>query len=162
MKTVILLILVIFHSGSVCAQEAAFTVYNPEADAIAELNRAVSSAKISGKHVLVQIGGNWCKWCRMFYKWSHENKTIDSLITSDFVVLHANYSKENKNPELMKRLEYPQRFGFPVFVIVDGEGNRIHTQNTGYLEEGDGYSENKVAGFLKQWNVNAVKESSYK
>ena len=33
-----------------------------------------------------------------------------------------NYSKENKNPETMALLEYPQRFGFPVLVVLDAAG----------------------------------------
>ena len=162
MKYIILPVLVFLLSFSAMAQDSLFTVYNPNANAIAELNAAVKQANSEGKHVMIQLGGNWCKWCRMFYKWSHENKTIDSLLAADYVVLHSNYSKENRNPELMKRLDFPQRFGFPVFVIVDGKGNRLHTQNTGYLEEGQGYSEKKVEEFLKQWNVEALKEEKYK
>ncbi len=162
MKYILLLVTVMLLSLPAKAQDSLFTVYNPKADAIAELNAAVSRANAEGKNVMIQLGGNWCKWCRMFYLWSHENKTIDSLLTADYIVLHSNYSKENKNPELMKRLDFPQRFGFPVFVIVDGKGKRLHTQNTGYLEEGEGYSEKKVAEFLKQWNVQSMKEENYK
>lgn len=162
MKKIFLVLLITFLKTSAFSQDTTFSVYNPLTDALQELNETVTRANSEGKHVLIEIGGNWCKWCRKFYYWSHENKTIDSLLKADFVVLHANYSKENKNPALMKRLEYPQRFGFPVFVVVDGSGNRLHTQNTGYLEEGDGYSEKKVTEFLKQWNAEAIKEVNYK
>src|SRR5688572_24668285 len=161
MKSICFIIPLFLFSSSLTAQVSLFTVYNPGADAMKEFNEAVKNADESGKNVLIQIGGNWCKWCRMLYKWSHENKTIDSLLKADYVVLHTNFSKENKNPELMKRLDFPQRFGFPVFVIVNGKGNRLHTQNTGYLEEGEGYSEKKVAEFLKQWNPKALLESNY-
>ena len=162
MKIKILLFFLFFFSKTISAQDSTFTVYNPNADAVMDLNEAVTRANSEGKHVMVQIGGNWCKWCRMFYLWSHENKTIDSLLIADYVVLHANFSKENKNPALMKRLDFPQRFGFPVFVILDGSGNRLHTQNTGYLEAGEGYSEKKVVEFLKQWNAASLKEENYK
>ena len=162
MKSIKFLILSLFISGFIQAQDSTtFAIYNPNADAVQDLNEAVTRANAKGKHVLVEVGGNWCKWCKMFYKWSHENTTIDSLLRADYVVLHSNYSKENKNPELMKRLDYPQRFGFPVFVVLDGSGNRLHNQNTGYLEDGEGYSEKKVAEFLKQWNANAVKPENY-
>ena len=161
MKTFLSLLFFMLITTSLYAQDTTFTVYRPEADAMKELDKAIGNAEASGKHVLVQIGGNWCKWCRKFYKWSHENKTIDSLITANFVIVHSNFSKENKNPELMKRLDFPQRFGFPVFVILDGKGTRLHTQNTGYLEEDDGYSEKKVSEFLKQWNIEALKAKNY-
>jgi len=144
------------------AQTTELKYYDPNADAMKEVNEAVSRANESNKHVLLQIGGNWCKWCRLYDKWSHGTPIIDSLIKADYVVVHVNFSPENKNPELMKKLEYPQRFGFPVIVILDKKGNRIHTQNSGYLEEGEGYNEKKVEEFLKSWNVNAFNEINYK
>ncbi len=162
MKKIKVLIVLIMLAFSVSAQDSTFTVYNPAANAMDDFKQAVGKAKESNKHVLIQIGGNWCKWCRMFYKWSHDNKTVDSLLTSDYVVLHTNFSKENKNPELLEQLDFPQRFGFPVFVIVDGEGKQLHTQNTGYLEDGEGYSEKKVTEFLQQWSMNALKPENYK
>jgi uncharacterized protein YyaL (SSP411 family) len=143
------------------AQEEKFTVYNPAADAISDVNEAVVRAKKEGKHVFLQIGGNWCKWCRMFYHFSNENEKVDSLFKADYIIVHINYSKENKNGELLKRLAFPQRFGFPVFVILDASGNRIHTQNTGYLEEGEGYNEKKVVEMLRQWNPGALLPEKY-
>lgn len=74
----------------------------------------------------------------------------------------VNYSKENKSPEVLKKLEYPQRFGFPVFVILDSNGKRMHTQNSSCLEEGDGYSKTKVLDFLKQWSPDALNPDNYK
>jgi thioredoxin-related protein len=139
------------------AQDSTFNVYHPDANIKEELNKALNVAKAENKNVFLQVGGNWCKWCRMFYKWSNENKTIDSLFKANYIVVHVNYSKENKNPELMKELGFPQRFGFPVFVILDSNGNRIHTQNTSYLEQGEGYSEEKVAAFLTDWAPESLK-----
>jgi hypothetical protein len=75
--------------------------------------------------------------------------------------VRINFSKENKNPEIMARLGYPQRFGFPVLVVMDAEGNRLHTQNTGYLEQDKGYSMEKVKGFLLDWNRAAIDPVTY-
>ena len=36
--------------------------------------------------------------------------------------------------DILAKYGYPQRFGFPVFIVLDGNGNRIHTQNSAYLE----------------------------
>ena len=139
-----------------------FSLYHPEADALKEINEACAQAKKEGKHVFVQVGGNWCKWCRIFYNWSQNSPVIDSLINADYIELHVNYSKENKNPEAMKQLENPQRFGFPVFVILDADGKRIHTQNTAYLEHENGYSEKAVEEFLRQWNARSVTGEDYR
>jgi hypothetical protein len=79
----------------------------------------------------------------------------------NYEVLHVNYSPENKNEETLAKLGNPQRFGFPVFVILNGNGQRLHTQNSAYLEEGKGHSSKKVFGFLQDWSPAAVSPSTY-
>lgn len=79
-----------------------------------------------------------------------------------YVFLLVNYSKENRNLAALKKLDYPQRFGFPVFVILDANGKRIHTQNSSYLEDGEGYSKKKVIDFMTQWTPEALNPEHYK
>lgn len=136
-------------------------IYSIEADAQADLQQAIQQANEQGKHVLIQVGGNWCPWCIKLHQFIHENQQIDSILKADYVFILINYSKENRNPEMMQRLEYPQRFGFPVMVVVDRSGKRIHTQDTGILESGEGYSVEKIKGFLLNWNVAALDPQKY-
>lgn len=56
----------------------------------------------------------------------------------------------------MKRLNHPQRFGFPVFVILDGDGKVMHIQDSSFLEEGQSYNKEKVLRFFKCWTPAAV------
>lgn len=63
-----------------------------------------------------------------------------------------------KAEQLMKRLNNPQRFGFPVFVVLDETGKVLHIQDSSFLEEGKGYNEEKVLRFLKSWTPQAVKD----
>lgn len=137
------------------------TVYNPNADAEAEIAAALKQAKAENKHVFLQIGGNWCSWCLLFNKYAHENDTIKTAFDKNYVVVHVNYSKEQKNEKLLSSLGYPQRFGFPVFVILDAKGNRQHTQNTALLEQGHGYDTKRVLGFLENWSPKALDPASY-
>lgn len=137
-------------------------VYDVNANAAADIEAAIKQAKAQNKHVFLQIGGNWCGWCLRFNKWSHENDTIRAAMEKNYVVVHVNYSKENRNEKVMTSLGFPQRFGFPVFVILDAKGNRIHTQNTGLLEAGSGYSTHKVVEFLEQWSLKALDPAGYK
>ncbi len=141
------------------AQQA--TVYNPNADAEAEVAAAVKQAKAENKHVFLQIGGNWCSWCLLFNKYVQENDTVKTAFDKNYVVVHVNYSKEQKNEKLLASLGYPQRFGFPVFVILDAQGKRLHTQNTGLLEQGHGYDTERVLGLLEGWSPKALDPASY-
>ena len=149
-------------SASVFAQNDSTLIYHPDADAKKDLAQAITKAKAQNKHVLLMVGGNWCRWCRMFEKFKNENTKVDSAINSGFVFLHINYSKENKNLEVLQSLSYPQRFGFPVFLVLDANGTRLHTQNSAYLEEGEGYSEEKIIEFLNHWNPAAMDPTLYK
>ena len=160
MKRTLLLFLVLSGLSSlVTAQDV--KIYNPGADAAAEIREAVSRAEREGKHVFLQVGGNWCVWCLRFNELVTKNDTLSARMKSDYVVLHVNHSKENKNEEVLASLGYPQRFGFPVFVILDGKGNRIHTQNSAYLESGNGHSSRKVLEFLTNWSPAAIDAKSY-
>ena len=136
-------------------------LYNPSANAKADIANAVTKAAAEQKNVLLQIGGNWCIWCLRFNDLVTKDSTLNKYLNDNYVVLHVNYSKENKNEDVLASLGYPQRFGFPVFVILNGKGERLHTQNSGYLEEGKGHSKEKVLGFFKDWSPAAVNPVTY-
>lgn len=136
-------------------------IYNPLADARHDLQQAIQLAGQENKHVLVQVGGNWCPWCVRLHDLFASETVVDSILKADYVLIRINYSKENRNLETMALLGYPQRFGFPVLVVMDAEGNRLHTQNTGYLEQDKGYSVEKVKGFLLDWNRAALNPATY-
>lgn len=164
MKSFAFLIFFLFSLQSFAQQKdsAAVMIYHPDADAEKDIAAAVKQASAEHKNVFIMVGGNWCRWCRMFEKFKQTHASVDSAFNAGYVFMHVNYSKENKNNVVMQQLEYPQRFGFPVFVILDDKGRRIHTQSTGYLEDGEGYSETKVIEFLGQWSQSAMKPELYK
>ena len=137
-------------------------IYNPDANAKAEVAAAVAKAATGGKHVFVQIGGNWCPWCVRFHKMVTEDMKLDSLIRANYEVVKVNYSKENYNQELLASFGYPQRFGFPVFVILDEKGNVLHTQDSGYLEQDKGYNTEKAERLFLNWSALTMKEAAMK
>ena len=137
-------------------------IYNPEADVSSAISQGLARAKAENKHLFLQIGGNWCPWCIKFHKLCAEDSELKTFMDKNYVFLLVNYSKENRNLESLKRLDYPQRFGFPVFVILDANGTRIHTQNSSYLEEGAGYSKKKVIDFMAQWSPEALNPDHFK
>jgi thioredoxin-related protein len=138
-------------------------LYNPAADAEKDIAAAIIKAKAENKFVLLQGGGNWCSWCIEFARFCKADKRIDSVINASFVWYHLNWSKENENKKLFAKYGFPQRFGFPVLVILDGDGNRIHTQNSEYLEDGKkSYHKNKVLSFLFAWRPQSIDSNEYK
>lgn len=154
-------VLLICIPASILAQQIE-KLYNPEIDAIQQIRNAVEKAAVERKHVLVQVGGNWCSWCYKLVKTCTTNAQIDSMIAANYVWIHVNYSKENLNLPAMEMLGYPQRFGFPVLVVLDGEGRRLHTQDSGFLEEGKEHSPEKVMTFLRNWTREALDPQRYR
>lgn len=148
--------------GAARAQSNAYDhIYDPNANAAADLKKACAEAAAARKHVLVQVGGNWCIWCKRFYKLTTEDSALSREIDANYVVYHLNYSKEQKNLPILAQYGYPQRFGFPVILVLDAKGNRLHTQNTGLLEEANGYDPKKVMEMLKQWSPSALNPNNY-
>ncbi len=156
----ILFSVVFFVAASSFAQQK--KLYNPQAGAATEIEAAVKKAAAENKFVLLQGGGNWCSWCIEFARFCTADKQIDSVINSSFVWYHLNYSKENENKTTFAKYGYAQRFGFPVFIILNAKGERIHTQSSEYLEDGKkSYNKEKVLGFLKMWAPHALDPSRY-
>lgn len=157
----ILLVLFLFCSVNTFASDTT-KLYNPYANVAKDVQQAVAKAKKEKKHVLLQIGGNWCIWCYRFNAFVQTDTLLKKVMDYNYVVYHLNYSKENRNLDYLKKLGYPQRFGFPVMVILDADGNRIHTQDSALLEKGNGYDYEKVLSFLKNWAPGALDETLYK
>ena len=146
-------------SATVFAQEK---LYNPDANAEKDIEAALKKAKAENKFVLLQDGGNWCSWCIEFARLCKGDPQLDSAINAGFIWYHLNYSKENYNKEAFAKYGYPQRFGFPVFIILNEKGERINTQNSEYLEDGKkSYDKEKVLEFLKKWSPAAMNPKLY-
>jgi len=162
-KSLIILFLFAVSTSALMAQTetAKPKLYHPEANAKQEIADAVKKAKLEGKNVMLQLGGNWCIWCLRFNKLVTETPELTKLMNDNYVVVHVNYSPENKNEEVFASLGYPQRFGFPVFVVLDANGKRLHTQNSAYLEEGSGHSPKLVSEFLQSWTPKAIDPATY-
>ncbi len=147
------------------AQEALKRVYDESIDPIAQIDDAVAKAKAENKFVICQLGGNWCPWCLRFADFVEKDTTVNKVVNENFVYIHVNYNPRKsagdeaaqKGKTLLKRLGNPQRFGFPVFVILNQEDEILHIQDSSFLEEGKGYSQEKVLRFLKNWTPKALK-----
>lgn len=139
------------------AQEAAvasalFKPYNPDADAQKDIDGLLLLAKKENKNIIIQAGGNWCVWCLRFNDYIHQTARIDRLLKSRFLYYHLNYSKENKNEAVFQKYA-PEgnKLGYPFFIVLNKNGKTLHVQESGSLEKGKGYDEDKVLKFFTAW-----------
>jgi thioredoxin-related protein len=161
----IIFILFLLVTGSIIFAQNPVKPYNDNADTRSDIKQAVEQAKQEKKHVLVQFGGNWCPWCLRFHSMVKNTHVLDSLMKVDYIYVLANvpHERDKRDYKLFEEYDYPNRFGYPVFVILDRNGKMIHIQDSGILEhcKERGYDTTKVVTFLKMWNVRALDPSTY-
>jgi thioredoxin-related protein len=163
----IIVSLFIVHCSLLPAQNPA-KPYNENQDLRSDLKKATELAKKENKHVLVQFGGNWCPWCLRFHAMVNGTPKLDSLMKENYVYLLMNVPREKEKRDylLFAEFEYPNRFGYPVFVILDKNGKRLNTVDSEGFEHPDpnvkGYDTSKVARFLTNWTPKALDPATYK
>ncbi len=153
-KKFIVIVFLMFIFNFMKAQEN--KIYDFETDAKKQIEDALKVAKEEDKQVLIQIGNNNCPWCIRVHEFYTEDAELDSIIDENYVLIFVNCSKENRNLEVMEMLDMPQRFGFPVFVVLDEKGKRLHTQDSLYLEQDKSYNQEFLKRFLQAWTTNAL------
>jgi thioredoxin-related protein len=162
-KHIFSFLLALSFGSIVTAQDLSkFNLYRPTENAKEALGKVIKQAQKESKNVLVQIGGNWCIWCARFDDMVSKDQQLDSAMNANFKVYHLNYSKENKNNELLATYQFPQRFGFPVFLILNEKGELLHTQNSWYLEADKAYNKEKTMAFFNDWSKDALDPNNYK
>lgn len=173
MKKLIIVLTAVLISTAAFSQEktGGVHIYNPDANAMADLKTATEKASKANKHVLVQVGGNWCSWCIAFHNLVDSTSALKQTINENYEYVLVNWDKDHHNDEAMKFLGFPNRFGYPVFVVLDGKGKVLHIENSAYLETDEvgangkkkvGHDVKKITSFLKGWTVAAVSPETYK
>jgi len=150
----IIIISVVVLSGLSSAQSGSkytsVTEFDPARNPSKDLEKAVEEAKVSNRRIILDVGGEWCIWCHRIDHFIEENKDIKNFIKDNFVVVKINFSKENENTEFLSK--YPEIPGYPHFFVLESNGKLLHSQDTGQLEQGKGYSHEKMMAFLKKWS----------
>ena len=126
--------------------------YHPEENAENAIADLLKQAQNENKNIMIQAGGNWCIWCLRFNNFVLNTSELKDIIDENYLYYHLNWSPENKNEQIFAKYGNPgEKFGYPVFVVLDKNGKQIHTQDSAVLEEGKGYSVAKTKDFFNSW-----------
>ncbi len=125
------------------------TSFDPTRNAASDIDAAIAEARRTGKNVLIDVGGDWCIWCRRLDQFFVDHKDVADFLHRNYIEVKVNYSKENKNEAVLSR--YPKVAGYPHLFVLDSTGAVLHSQDTGNLEQGKGHDPEKVLAFLKAW-----------
>jgi len=128
---------------------AAEDLYHPEANPFDDLKVALASARAGHKKVIVQVGGNWCRWTRALDTLYQSDAAIHTLLQDHYEFVRVNYSDENHNEDFISTLG--ETNGIPFIFILDDTGKVLQAQETGALEEGNGHNRDKVFQLYDHW-----------
>lgn len=126
--------------------------YDPKADASKDIKALVAVAKKENKNIILQAGGNWCIWCLRFNDFVEKTPELKSIVDDNYLYYHLNYSPDNKNEKVFAEYGNPgDKYGYPVFIVLDKNGKMIHVQDSSVLEADKGYGLEKVKEFFNSW-----------
>ncbi len=99
-------------------------------------------AQKQNKRILLDVGGEWCSWCKKLDNFFETDKEAAKLLHDKFIVVKVNFSEQNKNEKVLSK--YPKIPGYPHFFVLDRNGKFLYSQGTGALETGDHHDHDKV------------------
>ncbi len=129
-------------------------VYDEARDPFADATAAIALAKATQRNVLIEVGGNWCTWCKKMDAFLVKNPEIYKLLHDNYVLLKVNVSDGNRNKAFMRGL--PPVQGYPHMYISTAEGKMLLSKDTAELQDEQGYSTTLWREFLTQWQPKAT------
>lgn len=131
-------------------------IYDTKADGDKQIAEALAKAKRDHKRVLLKFGANWCVWCHRLHELFKFDKAIAKKLLYEYEVVLIDVDTvdgKQHNAEISKRYGDAAKLGLPALVVLDADGKRLVTQETGSLEKGDHHDPAKVLAFLEKWQA---------
>lgn len=133
-------------------------LYRANANATQDIRQALATAVNQHKNVLLDFGGNWCIDCHVLENAFHQPR-IASLLNDNYIVVHVDVEKYDKNLDLAKKYRVNLEKGVPSLAVLDALGKVLYA--TGDFERAHLMSEDDVIQFLDKWRP-AINPSSKK
>jgi len=163
MKHLLVLVFMIFTSSVNAGSELIPDYsrnYDPKRDPFADGRKAIINAQTTHRRILIELGGNWCAWCKKMDRFIHENKEIKNKLYDNFVILKVNVSDENDNHEFLS--SFPKVLGYPHFFVSKMDGSVLYSKDTAELLENGQYSETRFLEFIERWRDNGLRDEVMK
>lgn len=130
-------------------------LYRADANAVQDIRRALATAVQQHKNVLLDFGGNWCIDCHVLENAFHQPR-IAPLLNGNYIVVHVDVGKYDKNLELAKKYHVNLEKGVPSLAVLDAQGKVLY--GTSDFERARMMSEDDVIQFLDKWRPAAGKK----
>jgi hypothetical protein len=126
------------------------SAYDPKRDPEKDLAMAEADAAKANKKILLEVGGDWCRWCKTLDKFYADHPDVAKLRDSKFVTMKVNMGPNNENVPFLSN--YPKIPGYPWIFVLDSNGKFLTSENTDNLENRAGsYSADEMKKFIAKW-----------
>jgi thiol:disulfide interchange protein len=131
-------------------KSALVDVYDPARNPAEDLKEAILFAQHENKRIMLELGGDWCIWCKYLDEFYKSHNEILQFRIDNYVLVKVNVSPENMNEGFLS--QYPEAAGYPHIYILDSDGTFLYSQDTVELENGaDSYVPETFMVFLQKW-----------
>ena len=124
--------------------------YNETANASAEVDAALARAKLSGKRVLLDLGGNWCGDCR-FLAGVLDIPAVKTFVESNFEIVFVDVGRFDKNLEIPARFGAPKPKGVPTILVLDANGTLVDADQREELSDARAMTPQALVDWLAHW-----------
>jgi len=124
-------------------------LYDEKADAQQEVTEALARAKKEHKRVILVFGGNWCYDCHVLDLAFHQ-PNIQPTVDKNYIVVHVDVGKYDKNLDLAKKYNVPLDKGVPNMAILGSDGSVVFSQK-GEFEAARSLTPEQILEFLNKW-----------
>jgi len=125
--------------------------YDAARDPFSDGQAALQLARQTDRMVLIEVGGDWCSWCRVLDRFLNQHPSIRAKLHERFVVLKVNVDDNTDNAEFLSA--FPPALGYPHLYITSNDGSIVHSQDTAEFLQNGKYSQQRVLDFLEHWGL---------
>ncbi len=124
--------------------------FDSKRDAAADIQAAIVEARKTGKRILLDVGGDWCRYCHQMDQLYQEHPELLHLRDQNFITVAVYYGDDNKNRQALA--PYSKVLGIPHFFVLEKDGTLLFSQHVLELRAGGKYDPDKMKGFLLKWS----------
>ncbi len=147
-----------FFASLLLAASAALATalpYDESANAKAQIEQALTSAKAHQGKVLLIFGANWCEDCRVLDQALKADRSAN-LIAGEFTVVKIDVGRFNRNLDVAAAYGDPIKKGIPSAVILSADNQVLYATRAGELANARRMSESNIYDFFAKVAANAT------
>jgi len=137
-----------------CVSAADNPIYDEKADAHQQITAAIAEASRAGKNIVLDFGANWCGDCHALDAHMHQ-PDLASVIAKNYVVVHVDVGRFDKNLDLARKYNVPLNKGIPALAVLDAHGNLLFSQSQGEFEDARHLGHDAFSEFFQRWKPKA-------